>query len=124
MTVTILSALVSLGIGLAFALAIYARRRTLRGGGAAAGSLTAAYPAAGESVNGIRPAELEEFPPVRARSTAQSARAMGPRLSSLRRNGFTRAGRGYPARTARQAIATSADQFSRHHAGGPGCNSD
>ena len=61
MTVTILSALMGRGIGLAFAIAIYAWRRTLRRGRPAAGSLATAYSAAGESVNGIRPGELEDF---------------------------------------------------------------
>lgn len=61
MTVTMLSALIGLGLSLTIALAIFAWRRTLRRGAPAGGSLVAAYSTAGESVNGIRPGELEDF---------------------------------------------------------------
>lgn len=54
MTVTILSALIGLGISLAFAVAIYARRRALRRSGPA-------YSAATATVHGIRPGELDDF---------------------------------------------------------------
>ena len=56
MTVTMLSALIGLGLSLTIAFAVYAWRRTLRRGAPAA-----AYSTAGESVNGIRPGELEDF---------------------------------------------------------------
>lgn len=54
MTVTILSALIGLGISLAFALVIYTRRRALRRG-------APAYSAASANVIGIRPGELDDF---------------------------------------------------------------
>lgn len=54
MTVTILSALIGIGISLALAYAVYAWRRVQRRDGSA-------YSTADSTVVGIRPGELEDF---------------------------------------------------------------
>ncbi len=54
MTVTILSALVGIGISLALVYAVYARRRVQRQDGSA-------QPLSGANVLGIRPGELDDF---------------------------------------------------------------